>query len=42
MRDETLAKFLGATHIIDRKAGVFAEVKKFTDKLTVIACDAIS
>ena len=42
MHNESLVKSLGATHLIDRKADVIAEVKKITDKPIEIVYDAIS
>ena len=42
MHNEALVKSLGATHIVDRKADVVAEVKKITDKPVEIVYDAIS
>ena len=42
LHNEALVKSLGATHIVDRKADVVAEVKKLTDKPIEVIYDAIS
>lgn len=42
MHNEALVKSLGATHIIDRNADVFAEVKKIVSSPVEIIFDTIS